>query len=61
VHIGQHELARIALEHLGRLPGARVLFGALLAEISQDSHGVTVTAITPVAARSSPARDNPLL
>jgi 2-polyprenyl-6-methoxyphenol hydroxylase-like FAD-dependent oxidoreductase len=47
VHLGQHELARIALEHLERLPGARVLFGAPVAEISQDSHGVTVTAITP--------------
>jgi 3-(3-hydroxy-phenyl)propionate hydroxylase/6-hydroxy-3-succinoylpyridine 3-monooxygenase len=45
VHLGQHELAGIALEHLERLPRARVEFGARVAGVSQDSYGVTVTAI----------------
>jgi 2-polyprenyl-6-methoxyphenol hydroxylase-like FAD-dependent oxidoreductase len=43
VHLGQHELAAIALRHLERLPGARVLFDAPLAAVAQDATGVTAT------------------
>jgi 3-(3-hydroxy-phenyl)propionate hydroxylase len=46
VHLGQHELAGIALEHLERLPGARAMFGARVAGVAQDAHAVTVTATT---------------
>lgn len=47
VHLGQHELAYIALEHLERLPGTRVMFGTRLAGAAQDAQGVTVTAAAP--------------
>jgi 2-polyprenyl-6-methoxyphenol hydroxylase-like FAD-dependent oxidoreductase len=47
VHLGQHELDAIALEHLERLPGARVVFGARVTDLAQDRGGVTVTASAP--------------
>jgi 2-polyprenyl-6-methoxyphenol hydroxylase-like FAD-dependent oxidoreductase len=46
VHLGQHELAAIALEHLEGLPAARVRFGARVVEVAQDRAGVTVAAGT---------------
>jgi 3-(3-hydroxy-phenyl)propionate hydroxylase len=46
VHLGQHELAAIALEHLKELPGTRVSFGARVTGVSQDARGVTVGAVT---------------
>jgi 6-hydroxy-3-succinoylpyridine 3-monooxygenase len=47
VHLGQHELAAIALEHLERLPGTRVSFSARVTDLAQDRSGVTVAASTP--------------
>ena len=47
VHLGQHELAAIALEHLERLPGARVSFSARVTNLAQVRGGVTVAAATP--------------
>ena len=47
VHLGQHELAAIALEHLERLPGARVSFSARVTDLAHDRGGVTVAAATP--------------
>ena len=47
VHLGQHELAAIALEHLERLPGARVSFSARVTKLAQVRGGVTVAAATP--------------
>ena len=44
VHLGQHELARIALEHLRELPGTEVLFGTSVLGITEDGDSVTVTA-----------------
>jgi 6-hydroxy-3-succinoylpyridine 3-monooxygenase len=44
VHLGQHELAEIALRHLERLPGTRVVFDARLTGLRQDATGVTATA-----------------
>jgi 2-polyprenyl-6-methoxyphenol hydroxylase-like FAD-dependent oxidoreductase len=44
VHLGQHELAAIALRHLERLPGAQVLFDTRLTGLRQDATGVTATA-----------------
>jgi 3-(3-hydroxy-phenyl)propionate hydroxylase len=43
VHLGQHELAAVALEHLERLPGTSVQWGAEVTAIEQDRDGVTVT------------------
>jgi 2-polyprenyl-6-methoxyphenol hydroxylase-like FAD-dependent oxidoreductase len=47
VHLGQHELAAIALEHLERLPGARVSFRARVTDLAHDRGGATVSAATP--------------
>ena len=47
VHLGQHELAAIALEHLERLPGARVSFSARVTDLAHDRGGVTVAVATP--------------
>ena len=47
VHLGQHELAAIALEHIERLPGARVSFSARMMDLAHDRGGVTVAAATP--------------
>ncbi|MFI6278242.1 FAD-dependent oxidoreductase [Streptomyces sp. NPDC050988] len=46
LHLGQHRLAEIALEHLRRL-GATVSFGTRVTGLAQDDDGVTVTAETP--------------
>ncbi|MFI6408150.1 FAD-dependent oxidoreductase [Streptomyces sp. NPDC050548] len=46
LHLGQHRLAEIALEHLRRL-GATVRFGTRLTGLAQDDDGVTVTTETP--------------
>ncbi len=43
VHLGQHELAAIALHHLERIPGTQVLFDARLTGLRQDAAGVTAT------------------
>jgi 2-polyprenyl-6-methoxyphenol hydroxylase-like FAD-dependent oxidoreductase len=47
VHLGQHELAAIALRHLERIPGTQVLFDARLTDLTQDAGGVTATVATP--------------
>jgi 6-hydroxy-3-succinoylpyridine 3-monooxygenase len=47
IHLGQHELAAIALEHLERLPRTEVLFDTELAGLAQDAAGVTATVETP--------------
>lgn len=47
VHLGQHELAAIALRHLEQIPGTQVLFDARLTELTQDAGGVTATVATP--------------
>jgi 3-(3-hydroxy-phenyl)propionate hydroxylase/6-hydroxy-3-succinoylpyridine 3-monooxygenase len=46
VHLGQHELAAIALRHLERIPGTQVLFGARVTGLRQDATGVTATVAT---------------
>ncbi|HLY57943.1 MAG TPA: FAD-dependent monooxygenase [Stellaceae bacterium] len=46
LHLGQHRLAEIALDHLRRLPNASVRFGARVVRVAQDESGVTVTAET---------------
>jgi 3-(3-hydroxy-phenyl)propionate hydroxylase/6-hydroxy-3-succinoylpyridine 3-monooxygenase len=51
IHLGQHELAAIALEHLRRLPGTDVAFGARVSAIAQDAAGATVTVETAEGAR----------
>src|SRR5947209_9322119 len=47
VHLGQHELAEIALEHLTRLPDTEVVWGARVEGLAQDASGVSVTASRP--------------
>ncbi|MEU6145584.1 NAD(P)/FAD-dependent oxidoreductase [Streptomyces sp. NPDC047081] len=44
IHLGQDRLADIALDHLGGHPDARVVFGAVAADFSQDEHGISVSA-----------------
>ena len=44
VHLGQDGLAEIALEHLRRLEGSQVVFGALVTGFVEDATGVEVTA-----------------
>lgn len=46
LHVGQHEVARVAMEHAQKL-GARVLFNHRLTAIEDGADGVTVTAQTP--------------
>ncbi len=46
VHLGQNRLAEVALEHLRRIPGARVAFGTRVTGLAQDARGVTVYAST---------------
>jgi 3-(3-hydroxy-phenyl)propionate hydroxylase len=46
VHLGQHDLAAIAMEHLERLGGTQVLFDTRLTGIAQDADGVTATVTT---------------
>lgn len=43
LHLGQHELARIALRHLEEFENARVLWGNKVADVAQDHAGVDVT------------------
>ncbi|GAB04541.1 FAD-dependent oxidoreductase [Gordonia amarae] len=43
LHLGQHRLAEIALQHLERYDNARVLFGHKVTGVSQDDGGVDVT------------------
>jgi len=43
LHMGQHKLADIALEELGRFDNASVRFGTRVTGITQDENGVTVT------------------
>lgn len=47
LHLGQDRLAAIVLQHLERLPNARVLWSHRLTGLAQDEAGVTVTAETP--------------
>ena len=51
VHLGQHELAAIALRHLERIPGTQVLFDAPLTALRQDAAGVTATVQAPEGPR----------
>ena len=44
VHLGQDRLADIALDHLGGHPGSQVVFGAIVADVTQDADGASVTA-----------------
>jgi 3-(3-hydroxy-phenyl)propionate hydroxylase len=53
VNLGQHRLAGIALEHLGRLPGTDVRFGTTMTALAQDDDGVTLTLETPEGATES--------
>ena len=47
VHLGQHVLGKIALEHLSRLPDTTIHWNTRVTHISQDASGVTVSADTP--------------
>lgn len=47
LHLGQHVLAGLVLEHLNRLPNTRVLWRHKVVGITQDTVGITVTADTP--------------
>ena len=51
VHLGQHELAAIALRHLEQIPGTQMLFDARLTGLTQDDGGVTATVETPAGER----------
>jgi len=42
IHLGQHELVRIALEHLERLPNAHVEFGAKVTAVSDEGDHVVI-------------------
>jgi len=44
LHLGQDRLGGIALNHLSRLPNARVLFNTPFLSLEQDAAGVTVAA-----------------
>ena len=46
LHMGQHKLAGIALEQLGRHDSASVRFGTRVTGLAQDDDGVTVTVET---------------
>lgn len=43
LHLGQHQLARIALTHLQRMSNAEVRFDARVVALAQDGEGVTLT------------------
>ena len=51
LHFGQHILARLALEHLSRLPNAEVSFNERVVGIAQDRNGVTATLQTDGGSR----------
>jgi 3-(3-hydroxy-phenyl)propionate hydroxylase/6-hydroxy-3-succinoylpyridine 3-monooxygenase len=42
IHLGQHEVTRIALEHLGRLPNATLRLGAPVTGVRQDEEQVVL-------------------
>jgi 3-(3-hydroxy-phenyl)propionate hydroxylase/6-hydroxy-3-succinoylpyridine 3-monooxygenase len=52
VHLGQGEFCALVLEHLGRLPNVRVLFGAEVTGFHDDASGVSID----VAGRDAPLR-----
>jgi 3-(3-hydroxy-phenyl)propionate hydroxylase len=43
VNLGQHRVAEIALEHLGRLPDTEMRFGTEMTALTMDDEGVTLT------------------
>ena len=43
LHMPQHELARVILENLLRLPGTQIRWNARVTGLAQDSNGATVT------------------
>ncbi len=47
LHFGQHILADLVLQHLNRLPNARVLWSHKVVSLSQDKKGVTLGVETP--------------
>ena len=47
LHFGQHILARIVMDHLARIPHARVRFRHTVVGLEQDGSGVTLSADTP--------------
>lgn len=47
LHLGQHELAAIALRHFARIPGNTVRFHTRAMSITQDEESVTVSVETP--------------
>jgi 6-hydroxy-3-succinoylpyridine 3-monooxygenase len=46
VNLGQHRVAEIALEHLGRLPDTEMRFGTEMTALTMDDEGVTLTVQT---------------
>lgn len=52
LHMGQHILAGLVLEHLNRLPNARVLWSHKVVSLSQDASGVTLGVEMPQRSRS---------
>lgn len=50
VHLGQDEVAKIALEHIARHPNATVRFNTRLDDFAQDDRGVTVRLTGPEGA-----------
>ena len=51
LHMGQHVLAGLVLQHLERLPNARALWNHKVVALSQDASGVTLGIDTPDGAR----------
>jgi len=47
LHMGQHRLAEIALDELGRLENASVRFDTRVTGVAQDDDGITATVETP--------------
>jgi 3-(3-hydroxy-phenyl)propionate hydroxylase/6-hydroxy-3-succinoylpyridine 3-monooxygenase len=42
LHLGQHQVVAIALEHLGRLPNAEIRWGSRVTGLRQDGQGVVL-------------------
>lgn len=42
IHLGQHDVVRIALDHLSRLPNATLRLGAPVTAVRQDGHEVVL-------------------
>jgi 2-polyprenyl-6-methoxyphenol hydroxylase-like FAD-dependent oxidoreductase len=51
IHLGQHKLAELALQHLLRLPNFSVHWNTRFIGLEQDQGGVTVSAQTPEGRR----------